>query len=133
MKRTRVGTWAAVALLSAFCGGSSVPDSPPLALEFAEKDLRALLPPDGQLVARGEISKDYVGIAMGRRVRANCKKVFVSDEKVGTQGVIFRDGHIELNFGAHVEKEVQVGPFKPTGAVDAAVAALLVALTTSRR
>lgn len=95
----------------------------PTRVEFAESDLRQLLPPDGELVQQGEISKEYTGLSFGRRVRARGKNVFVSEEKIGAQGIIFRDGYIEVNVGAHVEKEEKIAFLKPTFAVDAAMTA----------
>jgi hypothetical protein len=91
-------------------------------ITIAEKDIRALLPPDGELISQGEVSKSYVGVSLGRRVRAKGKHIYVSDEKVGPQGMAFRAGYIEFNLGAHVEKEEKV-LLTPTLAVDAAVTA----------
>ncbi len=114
---------AGVVALGLFNGATLAQLPLPTRVEFAEQDLRALLPPDGKLIEEGQISKAYVGIALGRRVRARGKRVYVSDEVVGTRGVIFRDGYIEVNLGAHVEKEERVLFARPTFAVDVAVTA----------
>lgn len=92
-------------------------------IEYAEADLRGFWPRDGKLIEEGQISIQYVGLSLGREVRAEGKRVFVSDRTVGDRGVIFRDGYVELNIGAHVEKEVKIGFFKPTVAVDLAARA----------
>jgi hypothetical protein len=98
----------------------------PTRIEFSEQDLRSLLPRDGQLIAQGRISKDYVGIAFGREVRAQGKRVYVSGRKIGARGVIFKDGVIELNIGAHGEKEQRVAAvLTPTFAVDLGATAQL--------
>jgi hypothetical protein len=89
-------------------------------IELLESEVRQLLPPDGELIQQGEVSKDFIGMALGRRVRAKGKQIYVSDENVGEQGVVFKENVIEVNIGGHAEKEVKVGPFKPTGAVDLA-------------
>ena len=122
MRTLPIGVLAVAGVLASI-GDAKGQANPTITVEIAEAELRSRMPADGELVAQGEISKDYVGLALGRRVRAQGKRVFVSDERVGPQGVVFRDGYIELNCGAHLEKEVQVAFLKPTLAVDASFTA----------
>lgn len=100
--------------------GQVVPDK----VTFNYKTLRKLLPPDGTLIEIGQVSKDYVGIALGHVVTAKGKKVIVSD-KLGSPGIVFGQGYIEVNLGVHFEKEVKKGPFRPTAAIDGVVQALV--------
>jgi hypothetical protein len=97
----------------------------PTRFEFAEGDLRRLLPADGTLIQQGTISKEYIGLSLGHEVRATGKRVFVSPKRIGARGVVFRDGYIELNIGAHGEKEEKVAFLKPTFAVDLGATAKL--------
>lgn len=69
------------------------------------------------------MGKEYVGVALGRRVRADGKRIYVSDEKVGGKGIAFRDGYVEFILGAHTEKEKQILVLTPTGTVDVAATA----------
>jgi hypothetical protein len=97
--------------------------SSPAQIVIKEADIRGLLPPDGTLIEQGQISIEYLGLTLGREVRAQGKRVYVSDRPVGERGLALRDGHVELNIGAHSEKEERVAFFKPTFAVDLAVRA----------
>lgn len=97
----------------------------PTRLVLKEADLRGFLPPEGTLIEQGRISIEYVGVALGREVRAQGKRVYVSDRPVGERGFVLRDGYAEINIGAHAEKEEKVAFFKPTFAVDMAARARL--------
>jgi hypothetical protein len=85
----------------------------PTKVEFAEVDLRGLFPLDGQLMEQGTRNKEYVGMALGYRVEAKGKNIVVSNQHVGLQGVVFREGYIEINIGAHAEKEEKILLMKP--------------------
>ena len=60
-----IGVLAIVGTLAAI-GDAKGQAAPTITVEIAEAELRAKLPADGELIARGEISKDYVGLALGR-------------------------------------------------------------------
>jgi hypothetical protein len=73
---------------------------------FDYATLRKLLPEDGKLIEKGEISKDYIGLALGHEVAVKENKVQVG-AKLGSPGIVFGDGYVKLHFGAHVEVELK--------------------------
>ncbi len=95
-------------------------------IQIPAEPIRALLslPADGTFIEQGRVSIDYVVLCPNFEVRGNGKSV-VRGNKIGDGGIVFRDGFIEINLGVHVEKELKIGPLKPTVSVDGVVTAQL--------